>query len=106
MRTKLFRDAGGFPTLPDVAAELDVHPRTLRRQLAEEGTSFRALLNETRSTIAVDLLCSVGLTVEEVSKRLGYTDTSTFRHAFKRWYGVSPSAYLRDSAAFRTASPR
>jgi AraC-like DNA-binding protein len=95
VRSKLFRESGRFPTLPDMAAELDVHPRTLRRQLAEEGTSFRALLNEARSTLAVDLLCNVGLTVDEVSKRLGYTDTSTFCHAFKRWHGIPPSAYPR-----------
>ena len=97
VRSKLFRESGRFPALPEVAAELDVHPRTLRRQLADEGTSFRALLNEARSTLAVDLLCNVGLTVEEVSKRLGYTDTSTFCHAFKRWHGVPPSAYPRTS---------
>jgi AraC-like DNA-binding protein len=93
VRTKLFRDSGLFPTLPDIAAELDIHPRTLRRRLAEEGASFRALLNEARSTVAVDLLHNVGLTVEEVSTRLGYTEVSTFSHAFKRWYGVAPSAY-------------
>jgi len=93
VRTKLFRDTGRFPTLPEVAAELNVHPRTLRRRLAVEGTSFRALLGEARSTLAVDLLRNVGLTVEEVSKRLGYTDTSTFSHAFKRWHGTAPSAY-------------
>lgn len=95
VRSKLFRESGGFPSLPELAAELDVHPRTLRRQLTDEGTSFRALLNEARSALAVDLLCNVGLTVEEVSKRLGYTDTSTFCHAFKRWHGVPPSAYPR-----------
>lgn len=95
VRTKLFRDFGGFPTLPEIAAELDMHPRTLRRRLAEEGTSFRALLDEARSALAVDLLCNVGLTVEEVSKRLGYTDPSTFSHAFKRWHGIPPSGYPR-----------
>jgi AraC-like DNA-binding protein len=95
VRSKLFRESGGFPSLPEIAVELDVHPRTLRRQLTDEGTSFRALLNEARSALAVDLLCNVGLTVEEVSKRLGYSDTSTFCHAFKRWYGVPPSAYPR-----------
>ena len=95
VRTKLFRDSGLFPTLPDVADELDIHPRTLRRRLAAEGTSFQALLTEARSTLAVDLLRNVGLTVEEVSTRLGYTEVSTFSHAFKRWYGVAPSAYSR-----------
>ncbi|WP_176358012.1 AraC family transcriptional regulator [Mycobacterium persicum] len=97
VRTKLFRDSGLFPTLPDVAAELGLHPRTLRRRLAEEGTSFRALRNEARSTVAVDLLYTVGLTTEEVSRRLGYTEVSTFSHAFKRWYGVAPSAYPQRS---------
>jgi AraC-like DNA-binding protein len=95
VRSKLFRESGRFPTLPEMAAELDVHPRTLRRQLAEEGTSFRALLNEARSALAVDLLCNVGLTVDQVSKRLGYTDTSTFCHAFRRWHGIPPGAYPR-----------
>ena len=95
VRSNLFRESGGFPSLSEVAAELDVHPRTLRRQLTDEGTSFRALLSEARSALAVDLLCNVGLNVEEVSKRLGYTDTSTFCHAFKRWHGVPPSAYPR-----------
>jgi AraC-like DNA-binding protein len=93
VRSNLFRDSGVFPTLPEVAGELDIHPRTLRRRLADEGTSFRALLNEARSTVAVDLLRNVGLTVEEVSTRLGYTEVSTFSHAFKRWHGVAPSAY-------------
>ena len=97
VRTKLFRDSGLFPTLPDVADEPDLHPRTLRRRLAEEGTSFRALLNEARSTVAVDLLRNVGLTVQEVSTRLGYTEVSTFSHAFKRWYGVAPSTYSRQA---------
>jgi AraC-like DNA-binding protein len=95
--SKPFRDSGLFPTLPEVAEGLDVHPRTLRRRLAEEGTSFRALLNEARSAIAVDLLRNVELTVEEVSTRLGYTEVSTFSHAFKRWYGVAPSAYSHRS---------
>lgn len=95
VRSKLFGDSGVFPTLSDVAVELDVHPRTLRRRLAEEGTSFRALVNEARATVAVDLLRNVGLTVEEVSTRLGYTEVSTFSHAFKRWHGVAPSAYSR-----------
>jgi AraC-like DNA-binding protein len=97
VRSKLFRESGLFPTLPDIAAELSVHPRTLRRRLCEEGTSFRDLLNEARSAVAVDLLRNVGLTVEEVSKRLGYTEVSAFSHAFKRWYGVAPSAYSRQA---------
>jgi AraC-like DNA-binding protein len=93
VRTKLFRESGLFPTLPDVAEELDIHPRTLRRRLAEEGTSFRALLNEARSTLAVDLLRNVWLTAEEASKRVGETKVYQFLDKRKRWY-VAPSGYL------------
>jgi len=96
VRSKLFRDTAGFPALPAIASELNMHPRTLRRRLAEEGTSFRALLNAARATVAADLLGNVGLTVEEVSKRLGYSDVSTFSHAFKRWHGVPPSSCRTD----------
>jgi AraC-like DNA-binding protein len=99
VRSKLFRDPGRFPTLPEVAAELGIHPRTLRRRLTDEDTSFRALVNEARSALAIDLLCSVGLTVDEVSQRLGYTETSTFCHAFKRWHGMPPSAFQRSASA-------
>jgi len=95
VRSKLFRESGLIPTLSDIASELAVHPRTLRRRLGEEGTSFRDLLNEARSAVAVDLLRNVGLTVEEASRRLGYTEVSAFSHAFKRWYGVAPSTYSR-----------
>jgi len=106
VRTKLFRDCGRFPTLPEIAAELDMHPRTLRRRLADEGTSFRDLLGEARSALAVDLLCNVGLTVEDVSTRLGYTDPATFSHAFKRWHGTAPGAYRSQAVTgFSAARP-
>ena len=72
VRSKLFRESGAFPDAARRGGRADVHPRTLRRQLAEEDTSFRALLNEARSTLgASDLLCNVGLTVEEVVKAIG-----------------------------------
>jgi AraC-like DNA-binding protein len=97
VRMKLVGDPGRFPTLPLVAAELNLHPRTLRRQLAAEGTSFRVLLTEARSALAVDLLRNVGLTVDEVAKRLGYNDAAAFSNAFKRWHGMAPSRFRLDS---------
>ena len=37
------------------------------------------------------------ITVDEVAERLGYAEVSSFRHAFKRWKGVSLSEYRRAS---------
>jgi AraC-like DNA-binding protein len=80
-----------------VADELNLDPRTLRRRLDSEGTSFRGLVAEVRETLAIELLSNTGLTVEEVAVRLGYADTASFTHAFIRWRGKPPSHFRRKS---------
>ena len=76
-----------------VARELAISTRTLRRRLAESGTSFQELLDEVREVLAQELLAT--LAVEDVALRLGYAEASSFIHAFKRWTGVTPAAYAR-----------
>lgn len=93
VRQHLLRPRLGIQ-MEEVAAELGVGPRTLRRQLEAEGTSFRQLVEEVRETLAEEMLAH-RMTVEEVAERLGYAEASSFVHAFKRWKGVSPTAYRR-----------
>ncbi|WP_459710705.1 AraC family transcriptional regulator [Actinophytocola sp. KF-1] len=81
-----------------VARELNLSTRTLRRRLEEEGTSFRALLDEVREALAEELLTMGAVPVEDVAVRLGYAEASSFIHAFKRWKGVTPTAYVRQRA--------
>ena len=95
VRSELLSAPGEMPGLDAVAAALHLHPRTLRRRLAEEGTSFRALTNDVRATLATELLSQVGLTVEQVARRLGYAETVAFNHAFSRWFGLAPNEYRR-----------
>lgn len=78
-----------------VAGELNLSIRTLRRRLDDEGTSFRALLDEVRETLAEELLTKGAVPVEDVAVRLGYAEASSFIHAFKRWKGVTPIAFVR-----------
>jgi AraC-like DNA-binding protein len=78
----------------DVAAGLNMSVRTLRRRLAEEGTTFRELSDETAGMLAEDLL-HAGLTVEQVANRLGYSTASTFTVAFRSWRGQTPGQYAR-----------
>ncbi|WP_181063319.1 AraC family transcriptional regulator [Nocardia nova] len=78
----------------EVAAELRISVRTLRRRLDDEQTSFRELLDETRQLLAEELL-TIGTTVEDVADRLGYADASSFTHAFTRWTGTTPGRYAR-----------
>lgn len=92
VRDELMRRPAAMPDLVEVAGALNVSERTLRRQLEQEGTSFRAVVDETRQALAEHLL-GLDLTVDGVAFRLGYADASSFSHAFKRWTGESPGAY-------------
>ncbi len=90
VRTILLRSPGDAPDMEKIAAELCTTSRHLRRLLTAEGTSFRALVDEVRETMAEELLSSARLTVEQVADRLGYNEVSSFTNAFKRWKGMPP----------------
>ena len=92
VRDTLLRHVGGrLPDIETVAAELQLTSRTLRRKLTAEGTSYRALLEELRQTLAEALLGTAGMKVAEVASRLGYAESASFLHARKRWRTQNPS---------------
>ena len=82
-----------FPTIDTMAEAIAVHPRTLRRRLEAEGTSYKDLLSDVRRRLAVEYLQKTRMTTEEIASRLGYSDAANFRHAFTRWTGRTPSEY-------------
>jgi AraC-like DNA-binding protein len=98
VRERLTRFGGLGSPMPDIARQLNLSTRTLRRRLEEEGTSFRALLDEVREVLADELLTTGALPVEDIAFRLGYAEASSFIHAFKRWKGVTPTAFLQRRA--------
>jgi AraC-like DNA-binding protein len=65
--------------------------RTLRRQLREQGISFRGLLDELRMQIALKYLRTTRLANEDIALALGFSDAANFRRAFRRWTSKSPS---------------
>jgi AraC-like DNA-binding protein len=73
-------------TLADVAAAVGATPRSLRSQLAGEGSSFRTLLDATRRDLARDHL-GRGLSTKEVAYLLGFSEPAAFQHACLRWFG-------------------
>ena len=90
----------GPPSKRAIASALGFSPRNLQRGLEEEGTTFTALVEEARATLARGYLETGRLSVTEIAFMLGFADTSTFSRAFKRWTGRSP----RDFAASRRRS--
>jgi AraC-like DNA-binding protein len=69
--------------------------RTLHRRLAEAGTSFEKLLDETRRELAAEYVRRTDYSVGEVAYLLGFAETSSFNRAFRRWTGKSPSEFRR-----------
>ncbi|MFG2918294.1 helix-turn-helix transcriptional regulator [Kitasatospora sp. NPDC048298] len=83
------------PDADEVARLLHVGSRTLRHRLAAEGTSYRALLAEVREHLAEELLITAGMPVEQIARRLGYAEVSSFSQAFRQWKGVGPREYRK-----------
>ena len=78
-----------------LAQDLDIPVRTLRRRLAAQQTTFTELFMTWRFVKAKQLLRQSDTAIQSVAQRLGYTHTSNFERAFKRWTGHSPGAYRK-----------
>ncbi|QNB06014.1 AraC family transcriptional regulator [Herbaspirillum frisingense] len=78
---------GNFPSMEEVAERLNTTPRTLRRRLTLEDTSFQQILDDVRSTLALEYLQSSKMSTDDIGMLLGFTDTANFRRALKRWTG-------------------
>ncbi|MFB2537719.1 MULTISPECIES: AraC family transcriptional regulator [unclassified Acinetobacter] len=82
-----------MPTLNDVASLLYLSPQTLRRRLAAEGKSYQGVKDALRRDAAIHLLLHPELSLEDVAQQVGFSETSTFHRAFKKWTGVTPGLY-------------
>jgi len=73
-----------------IAEQLGMSERSLRRRLAEEGTSFGEVLDHLRHRLALRYLKDEHVSLKQVAWLLGYSEAGAFNHAFKRWTGIPP----------------
>ena len=79
-------------TIGFMARRLAMSERSLQRRLAERGTTFHDLLDDTRREYSDRLLRESDLALSEISYRLGFSAPSAYSRSALRWYGKSPSA--------------
>lgn len=79
--------------LGDVAKKLKLSERTLKRKLAEHGTTFSTLRDEHRRQRALLMLDNRTLSISDIATKLGYSELPNFTRAFRKWVGVTPQAY-------------
>ncbi|HDS1735804.1 AraC family transcriptional regulator [Pseudomonas sp. BP8] len=89
-------NGGREPDLEEVARHLQLPTWTLRRKLAEEGTRFRSLLNDTRRDLAETYIRDTELAFGEIAYLLGFASAEAFQRAFKRWTGLTPGEFRRN----------
>ena len=90
----LARSYGAYPTLEKSARELGVSSRTLRRKLAEEGTSYKQEVDKVKERFAREYFARGGRSVAELANLLGFSNTPAFTRAFKRWTSLTPSEFI------------
>lgn len=79
-----------LPTIDNVARLLALHPRTLQRRLAAEGTTFEAVLDELRRQSAIRYLTTTDLPMAQIAAMLSFSEQSALSRAVRRWCAASP----------------
>ncbi len=83
----------GTASQENIARELHMSLRSLQRRLSEEGVTYKELLDTTRRDLALSYMREGERSVSELTFLLGFSDSSSFARAFKRWTGQSPREY-------------
>ena len=93
VRQFLSQDTRTQTSAVDVAAHLGVSPRSLFRQLKEEGESWQHLKHAAGMTRATQRLLASDAPIKRIAELSGFRNEKSFSRAFKSWAGVSPQAY-------------
>jgi AraC-like DNA-binding protein len=88
-----------IPNMVVVARDLGMSVRSLRRKLADEGVSYRAVVQATLEAAAIHALQTPGRSVQEAAVATGFSDSTAFHRAFKQWTGVTPTEFQRRHAS-------
>ncbi|WP_159822064.1 AraC family transcriptional regulator [Colwellia sp. 20A7] len=86
-------DATKDISLQTCAKYFAVSPATLKRKLAQHHTNFQQLLDKMRRQHAVFAIIENQQSNECIASSLKFNDIPNFRRAFKRWTGLTPSAF-------------
>ena len=97
VQKKLFQliPSGRFG-LENVAEEFGISGRTLQRNLSAENTSFNQMVKDIQKIMTFNYLEAKELLIDEIAYLVGYTETSSFYRAFKKWTGKTVSQYQKD----------
>ena len=92
----LLENPGKLWTLNEVADLFSMSGRSLIRRLRAEGGTYQSVRDSVLRRQALNYLGT--MSNEAAAIALGFSDTSSFRRTFKRWFGQPPSEYVNARA--------
>lgn len=99
IRGLLLRKGQEFPSLDQLASDLAMSARSLRRHLQLEGYTYQRLINEFRLDLSKEYLGVSRMTAKQTCYLLGFRDITAFRRAFKAWTGKTVHEFQEESGA-------
>ena len=85
-----------FPGAAQVAGQLGMSLRTLHRRLANDGLSYRSILDGVPQRLVTELLKNTTLMIDQIAERVGFSNATSVRKAFVKWTGRPPIAVRRE----------
>jgi len=85
----------GAATMEVIAAQFNLHPKTLQRRLADEGVTYAALVDDVRKEAAERYLRTTQISLSHLTRELGYAEQSVLTRSCRRWFGCGPAAYRK-----------
>lgn len=85
----------GEPSLADIAGSLHTSARSLQRHLSDECKKFQDVLDDTRRKLAQEALKQRNMSLTELAFVLGFSSSSAFSRAYKRWFGEAPGQTVK-----------
>jgi AraC-like DNA-binding protein len=101
----LARPPARIPDLSAAARDLGVSARSLGRRLAEEGTTYRCVVQAVLEDSARLLLRDPKQTIQQTARALGFDNVGAFHRAFKRWTGLTPMQF-REARGSTSGPPK
>lgn len=92
-----------LPTVAETAAHLGLSERSFRRQMGMLGTTYAELAQECQCLMAERLLADGKQPLKQIAEALGFSSVHSFHRAFRRWRGLTPSAW-RERRGAKTLS--
>ncbi|WP_159982750.1 MULTISPECIES: AraC family transcriptional regulator [unclassified Novosphingobium] len=84
----------------EVARALNIHNRTLRRRLKDEGTTFQEVKDDVRRDLTLYYLRQTQIDFRRISEKLGFAEQAVFSRSCRRWFGQSPTQLRAASAPY------